>query len=168
MTKKTTEDLKAAFAGEAQANRRYLAFAKKAESEGKKGIAKLFRVAAEGETVHALNHLRAMHGVEDTAENLRQAVAGETYESEDMYPAFLKDAEEEGEKAAIVSFSGALAVEKLHKKFFEEALLKELANEEVPDADFYVCTVCGFPASPEAPDACPVCGARKELFRKVE
>jgi len=165
---KTKEDLQAAFSGESQANRRYLAFAKKAEHEGKSGIAKIFRVAAEGETVHALNHFRAMGAVHGTAENLKEAIAGETYEAETMYPNFLEDAKREDEKGAIVSFSGALAVERVHKKLFEEALAKEEAGEEVAPADFYVCSVCGYPASPEAPDECPVCGAKKELFRRVE
>lgn len=165
---KTHEDLQAAFAGESQANRRYLAFAKKAEVEGKRGIARLFRVAAAGETVHALNHFRTMEGVKSTAENLQEAVAGETYESETMYPNFLKDAEREEEGGAITSFSLALAVEKIHKRLFEEALTKEAAGEMVPDGDFYICPVCGYPASPEAPDVCPICGAKKELFTYVD
>ncbi len=83
---KTDENLKAAFAGESQANRRYLAFAQKAEEEGFTQAAKLFKAAAEAETVHALNHLRTVGEVKSTLDNLNAAFAGETYEFQKMYP----------------------------------------------------------------------------------
>lgn len=163
---KTLENLAAAFAGESQANRKYLAFAAKAESEGQAGLAKIFRVAAEGETVHALNHLGAMDGVKDTAENLASAIAGETYEIEKMYPQFLAETEE-GDSAAKMSFVRAEKVEEIHQKLFQAAAAKLEAGEEIADADFHVCGVCGYPAEGEAPDACPICGAPKSKFRKV-
>ena len=107
---KTQDNLAAAFAGESQANRKYLAFAAKAENEGKTGLAKIFRVAAEGETVHALNHLKAMGGVQETLENLRSAIKGETFEIETMYPGFIAELEA-GETAARMSFTNAEKVE---------------------------------------------------------
>lgn len=95
---KTEADLKSAFAGKSQANRRYLAFAKKAEDEGHKTVAKLFRAAAAAETIHAHTHLRALGGVQSTADNLQAAINGENYEVTTMYPEFIADAESEGEK----------------------------------------------------------------------
>jgi rubrerythrin len=165
---KSNENLLKAFAGESQANRKYLAFAKKAQEDEKEGVAKLFRVAAEGETVHALNHLRTTGGVKDTAENLKEAISGETYEINEMYPEFLAGAKEEGDKGAERSFDIARKVEMTHKNFFEKALEKLEAGEEVEVQEYYVCSVCGYPATPEAPEVCPVCGAKKEMFREVE
>ncbi|NTU66687.1 MAG: rubrerythrin family protein [Candidatus Moranbacteria bacterium] len=161
---KTQEDLKAAFAGESQANRKYLAFAKKAEEEGKPGLAKLFRVAAEGETVHALNHLQASGGIKSTKENLEAAIAGETYEIEKMYPEFLEDAKAEGIKAAEISFQGALKVEGVHQDLFNLALEKLELGEDVSDEEYYICPVCGYPAIGAAPDNCPVCNTPGEKF----
>ncbi|MDR3583420.1 MAG: rubrerythrin family protein [Candidatus Pacebacteria bacterium] len=164
---KTQDDLKAAFAGESQANRRYLAFAKKAESENQPGVAKLFRAAAEGETVHALNHFRNLGETKGTAENLAAAIAGETYEIEKMYPEFLGDAQDENEKRAEMSFSGALKVERVHQGLFKGALAKLEAGEDVADADFWICPVCGFPAKDHAPGVCPVCATPGDKFYKV-
>lgn len=164
---KSIEGLQGAFAGESQANRKYLAFAKAAQEVGKEGVAKLFRVAAEGETVHALNHLRAMGGVKDTAENLKEAIGGETYEINEMYPEFLKSAQEEGDKGAERSFDLAMKVEMTHQNFFKKAAEKLEAGEVVEDQAYFVCSVCGYPATPEAPEVCPVCGAKKEMFREV-
>ncbi len=155
-----------AFAGESQANRKYLAFAEKAESEGQAGLAKLFRVAAEGETVHAINHLKALGGVAETAENLKSAIAGETYEIEKMYPEFIS-AVEADETPAKLSFTRAEKVEEVHQKLFQEALAKLEAGEIVADGDYYVCSVCGFPSAGEAPEICPICGALKDKFKEV-
>ncbi|MFA5962329.1 MAG: rubrerythrin family protein [Parcubacteria group bacterium] len=163
---KTTENLQAAFAGESQANRRYLAFAKKAESEGNLGIAKLFRAAAEGETIHALRHLQTLGEVKDTAENLKAAVAGETYEIDMMYPEFLTQAQAENEKGAEASFSQALKVEMIHQALFQKALQKLEAGEDLSDVDYYICPVCGYPAILEVPDFCPVCQTPKAKFQK--
>ena len=155
-----------AFAGESQANRKYLAFAAKAESEGQAGLAKIFRVAAEGETVHALKHLATMGGVQETLENLKGAIAGETFEIEKMYPGFIAELEVE-ETAAKISFTNAEKVEEVHQKLFQDVLAKLEAGETVADADYYVCGVCGYPAEGEAPEICPICGAPRSQFKKV-
>ncbi len=162
----TTENLKAAFAGESQANRKYLAFAKKAESEGKLGIARLFRAAADGETVHALRHLQALGDVRSTAENLEAAVSGETYEIDKMYPAFITQAQEEKEGGAEGSFKNALNVERIHQKLFREALEKLEAGEDLFELEYYICPICGFPAISEAPEFCPICHTPKDKFQK--
>ncbi len=162
---KSVDDLKAAFAGESQANRKYLAFAKKADEEGHIQAAKLFRAAAEAETVHAHNHLRAMDGVGSTLENLKEAVGGETYEYESMYPPMVKDAEAEDNKRAVRSFNFALEVEKIHAALYKEAIDNINKKEEV--YDYFVCPVCGFTAPKYAPDKCPICGAPAARFLKI-
>jgi len=164
---KTQEDLAAAFAGESQANRKYLAFAKKAEEEGKPGLAKLFRIAAEGETVHALNHLRVSGGIKSTKENLEAAIAGETYEIDKMYPEFLEDAKAEENKAAEISFQGALQVEGVHQDLFRLALEKLELGEDISDEEYHICPVCGYPAIGAAPDKCPVCNTPGERFYQI-
>jgi rubrerythrin len=164
---KAQDNLAAAFAGEAQANRKYLAFAKKAEEEGKPEIAKLFRAAAEGETVHAHNHLRNLGGVKTTTENLQEAIKGETYEFEKMYPEFIAGAQAENEKGAEMSFEGAKKVEEIHQKMFEKALEKLNAGEEILDLDYYICPVCGYPAAAHAPEKCPICATPGEKFYKA-
>ncbi len=161
---KTQENLLAAFAGESQANRKYLAFAKVAEKEGKKGLAKLFRVAAEGETIHALKHLENAGQVGESLQNLKGAIEGETYEFSKMYPEFIEKAKEEKQAEAQIGFFRANAVEKIHEKLFSEALEKK---GEIEENDYYICSVCGYPHLNEAPDVCPVCGAPKEDFYKL-
>ena len=163
---KTAEHLAEAFAGESQANRKYLAFAKKADEQGYPQAARLFRAAAEAETVHAHAHLRALKGVGDTADNLKAAVDGETFEFENMYPAMIADAEAEGEKEALRSFEFANAVEKIHADLYQK-LLDNLGGD-LGDYAYYVCPVCGFTAEGEAPDRCPVCNAKGERFIKVD
>ena len=165
---KTTENLSVAFAGESQANRKYLAFAKKADKEGHPQVAKLFRAAAAAETVHAHNHLRTMGGIGGTIGNLKQAVEGEHYEFESMYPGFINDAEQEGEDQAKWTFDVANKVEQIHHKLYSGAL-KALENgEEAPATDYYVCQVCGNTVEGAAPDKCPICGATKARFMKVD
>lgn len=162
---KTTDDLKAAFAGESQANRRYLAFAKKADDEGHGQVAKLFRAAAAAETVHAHNHLRALGGVRGTAENLTEAISGESHEVLEMYPAMIKDAEAEANRAALSTFQWAWAVEKTHEGLFRKAAA---ALGKAGDTfDYYVCGVCGHTHEGDAPDKCPVCGAPRARFERV-
>ncbi len=162
---KTENNLKEAFAGESQANRKYLAFAKKAEEEGYKQVAKLFRAAAEAETVHAHNHLRELKGIKSTKENLETAISGESHEFQHMYPGMITEAKEEGQKGAERSFTIANEVEKVHAGLYQKALDNLGKNEE---ADYYVCKVCGYTAEGEAPDTCPVCGAKKVAFYKVD
>jgi rubrerythrin len=161
----TENNLKNAFAGESQANRRYLAFAKKAEAEGHAQVAKLFRAAADAETVHALNHLRELGGIRSTKENLLEAISGETHEFQNMYPQMIKEAEAEGIKGALRSFTYANEVEKIHARLYQKAL-EHLGNNE--EADYHVCQVCGYTAEGEPPDKCPVCGALKKSFKKIE
>jgi len=166
---KTYEDLQAAFSGESQANRKYLAYAEKADKDGYPQAAKLFRAAAAAETVHAHNHFRAMGAVKSTAENLKDAIAGENYEAVTMYPDFLADAQAEGEnKKAIRSFEFALAVEKTHEALYTEMLDNLEESNEAEPVDYYVCEVCGHTHVGEAPDECPVCGALKDRFFKVD
>jgi rubrerythrin len=163
---KSMEDLKAAFAGESQANRKYLAFAKKADQEGHPQIARLFRATAEAETVHALNHFIAMDEVKSTAENLRTAIGGEHYEAVTMYPDFLADANAENDKKAIRTFNYALEAEKIHEVLYTEAL--DTIGKESESYDYYVCPVCGFTHARNAPDKCPICNTPKERFILVK
>jgi rubrerythrin len=163
---KTEENLQEAFAGESQANRKYLAFANKADKEGFAQAAKLFRAAAAAETIHAHAHLRALKGVGATAENLKEAIAGETHEFKNMYPQMIKDAEAEGHKAALRSFQYANAVEKTHAELYQKAL--ESLEAAPAEYDYYVCSVCGHTHEKEAPEKCPVCGANANAFFKSE
>lgn len=160
----TRENLDEAFAGESMANRKYLAFAIKAAEEGLGQVAKLFRAAAEAETVHALNHLKVMGGIGTSKDNLEMAIVGETSEFEEMYPEFIKEAEAAQETDARVSFWRANEVEKIHAKLAEKALADLGHNEE---ADYYVCQVCGNTVEHEAPDTCPICGRPKEQFKLI-
>ena len=162
---KTEKNLQEAFAGESQANRKYLAFAKKADAEGYKQVAKLFRATADAETVHAMNHLRELGGVKTTNENLDAAIGGETYEVESMYPPMIDDAAAEAKKGAQNSFAYAYAVEKIHAALYKKALEALGKNEEV---DYYVCQVCGNTVEAEPPDQCPICKAMKKMFKKIE
>jgi len=163
---KTEENLKAAFAGESQANRRYLAFAQKADEEGFTQAAKLFRAAAEAETVHALNHLRTLGEVKSTMENLTSALGGETYEFNKMYPEFLGIAKQEGKKQAAWSFDMANKVEQVHAKLYQKAIDTMKNKKDLEKVDYYVCSVCGNTVEGTAPDVCPICGTPKS-FKKM-
>lgn len=160
----TEKNLQEAFAGESQANRKYLAFAKQAEAEGFKQIAKLFRAAAEAETVHAHAHLRALDGIKNTKENLQAAINGETHEFKSMYPEMIVKAKEEGLKQAEISFNYANQVEKIHAALYEKALANLGKNEEV---DYYVCSICGNTVEGQPPDKCPICGVPASKFIKI-
>lgn len=164
---KTQDNLKAAFAGESQANRKYLAFAKVAEKEGKKNLARLFRAVAEGETVHALNHLNVLGGVDGSAENLKAAIAGETYEIEKMYPQFISEAVEEENASAEMSFDKANEVEKKHQEIYSQALEKIEAGGDIDEKKYFVCSVCGYLSENEAPDNCLICNAPMEKFSEI-
>jgi len=165
---KTDENLKAAFAGESQANRMYLAFAKKAEEEGLTQVAKLFKAAAEAETVHALNHLRVMGQVKTTSDNLGASVSGETYEFKSMYPKMIEEAKAEGNKKAVQSFDYANKVEQIHANLYQKALDALKNNKPIPAADIFVCPVCGNTFEGKAPDICPICFTPKNNFVKIE
>jgi rubrerythrin len=162
---KSEKNLQDAFAGESQANRKYLAFAEKAEREGYPQIARLFRAAAEAETVHAHNHLRELGGIRSTKENLETAINGESYEFQQMYPKMIKDAEAEDNKKALKSFNYANEVEKVHADLYKKALENIGKN---PEVDYYVCKVCGYTAENEPPDKCPVCQSDKRVFKKID
>jgi len=161
----TEKNLLEAFAGESQANRKYLAFAKKAEEEGYKQVAKLFRAAADAETVHAINHLKALEGIKSTKENLESAIGGETYEFQNMYPTMIDAAKAEGQKRAEISFNYANEVEKIHAGLYKKALENLGKN---PETDYYVCQVCGNTVEGEPPDRCPICKSPKKMFKRIE
>lgn len=163
--KKTEQNLNEAFAGESQANRKYLAYAKKADEEGHKQVAKLFRAAAEAETIHALSHLRELGTVKSTKDNLEDAIGGETHEFQNMYPQMIVDAQSENEKGAERSFMYANAVEKIHADLYKKAVENLGKN---PEVDYYVCKVCGNTVEGEPPDKCPICNSPKKMFKKVE
>lgn len=162
---KTESNLLEAFAGESQANRKYLAFAEKAEAEGQKQVAKLFRAAAAAETVHAHAHLRVAGGVRSTADNLQEAIAGETHEFISMYPEMIEEAKREGQDAALRSFIFANAVEKIHAALYQKAFDSLGSNQDI---DYYVCKVCGNTIEGEPHGPCPVCQAGPVAFFKVD
>jgi len=163
---KSENCLKEAFAGESQANRKYLAFAVKADQEGFPQAARLFRAAAEAETIHAHNHLRALKGIKDTKENLAEAIAGETHEFKKMYPEMIEAAKAEGDKSAERSFTYAFEVEKIHAALYQK-LLDNLGGKQA-EYSYYICPICGYTAEKEAPEKCPVCGARADHFYEVK
>ncbi len=162
---KSSDDLKAGFAGESQANRKYLAFAKKADEEGYPQVARLFRAAAAAETVHANNHFRALGEIKSTKENIENAIAGEHYEAVTMYPDFIKDAEAENDKKALASFRWALEAEKVHEALYRKAL--ETLSSKGESFDYYICPVCGYTHEGSAPAKCPVCGTPGSKFERV-
>ena len=163
---RSEEYLKEAFAGESQANRRYLAFAEAADKEGFKQVARLFRAAADAETVHAINHLKALKAIKSTKDNLQEAIAGETHEFTKMYPEMIKASEAEGNQDAYISFYRANEVEKVHAGLYQHALDHLGKDKEL--YPYYVCPVCGYTSASEAPDDCPVCATKKKFFRKIE
>jgi rubrerythrin len=162
---KSYDDLMAAFAGESQANRKYLAFAKKADDDGFPQVARLFRAAAAAETVHALTHLRTAGEVKSTEENLKAAIEGEHYENSEMYPGFIKDAEAEGDAKALRSFTWANEVEKIHEGLYREALAT--LGKPGDTFEYYICPICGYTHARMAPEKCPVCGTLGSKFEKV-
>jgi rubrerythrin len=162
----TEENLKDAFAGESQANRKYLAFAKKAEQDGFPNVARLFRTAAEAETIHAHGHLAAMDGIKSTAENLQAAIAGETYEFTEMYPPMLQQAERENHKAKRM-FGLATKAEAVHAGLYRMALDAVEGGRDLTETSFYLCPVCGHIESGAPPERCPICGAVGGKFVRV-
>jgi len=163
----TMENLAAAFAGESQANRKYLAFAQKADEDGYPQVAKLFRAAAEAETVHAHAHLRVMGGINDTAKNLEEAIAGEGDEFKEMYPGFLAEAQAEGLKPAEFSFKNALAVEEIHFGLYSKALEAVKSGNDLSATSIFVCPVCGNTVEGGVPDTCPICNVPGSKFFEV-
>ena len=162
----TIDNLKAAFAGESQANRKYLAFAKKAEAEGLSNVARLFRAAAEAETIHALGHLAALDGIGSTLDNLKAAMGGETSEYVEMYPPMLAQAKADNHIAKRM-FSYALKAEEVHAKLYRLALEALQQGNDLTGVDFFLCPVCGNIEMGKAPDACPICGSKGESFIRM-
>ena len=162
---KSSENLKQAFAGESQANRRYLAFAEKADQECYHQVARLFRAAAEAETVHAMNHLKALKAIGATLNNLKEAISGETTEFREMYPGMIAAAQAEGHREALRSFEFANEVEKVHAQLFQKALTNLEKKELV---EVYVCTICGYTVEGEPPEQCPICNSIKKFFKKID
>ena len=163
----TTENLQAAFVGESQANRKYLAFAKQAEADKFPQIAKLFRAGAEAETVHAHAHLRVLGGVKGTVDNLQAAIAGEAHEFQLMYPEFVATAEAEKQRGALTSFRYAMAVEQVHHGLYSAALAAVQSGRDLPAGRVYVCPICGHTVIGERPDQCPVCKAAREKYVEI-
>ena len=162
----TEENLKEAFAGESQANRKYLAFARKAEHEGFSNVAQLFRTAAEAETIHALAHFGAMDGIGSTANNLRAAVAGETHEHTEMYPPMLQQAIADDHRAKRM-FGYAMKAEAVHAKLYQMALEAVEAGRDLTETKFYLCPVCGHIELGAPPASCPICGTKAEKFMQI-
>ena len=164
----TRDNLNEAFAGESQANQKYLAFAEKAEKDGFPEVAKLFRAAAAAETVHAHAHFRAMSGIKKTEKNLQAAISGEGHEFREMYPPFLKEAKEEGNKQAEFSFKHALAVEEIHHGLYEKALESVQAGNDLQPKKIFVCPICGNTIYDTVPENCPICNVPGEKFMEIE
>ncbi len=164
----TQKNLGSAFAGESQANRRYLFFADRADEEGHPVIARLFRAVAEAETVHARNHLKTMGGIKSTRDNLEVAIEGEYYEFTRMYPGFIEQAKAEANQDAEISFNLANKVEKIHHGLYQKARKALDEGEPLKDEPYFVCQGCGYTVGGEAPEKCPVCGAPRKMFTRVE
>jgi len=165
---KTEKALKAAFAGESQANRKYLAFAKKADRDGFPGVAKLFRAAANAETVHALRELNDLGGIRSTVDNIREAIEGETYEYTTMYRDFAEDARNEGNQAALKTFEWAKKVEEVHANWYKRALELAESGQDLRPQQLWVCQKCGNILEGDLPDRCPVCSHPKEFFMAID
>jgi rubrerythrin len=168
MGEKTEANLRQAFAGESQANRRYLFFSDKADKEGLPQVARLFRAAAEAETVHAYNHFNAMTGIGSSVDNLSAAVIGEHQEFTRMYPSMIDQAVEEQADKAQTSFEWANTVEQIHYNLFQEMLKAVKEKHSLPIAPYYVCPLCGNTVLGQAPDKCPICATLGKKFKKIE
>jgi rubrerythrin len=162
----TKEDLAVAFAGESQANRKYLAFSRQAEKDGRPQIARLFRAAAEAETIHALGHLASAGGVKGTLENLESALAGETYEYTEMYPPMVVRAEAEGHKARVM-LGWANKAEQVHARLFQQALDALRAGQDLSQMSIYLCPVCGDIELGTLPERCPICNAPASKYQQI-
>jgi rubrerythrin len=166
-TTNSTDNLKEAFAGESQANQKYRAFAKKAEVDGLPNIARLFRTTAEAERIHAEGHLKSLAGVGTTADNLKEAIAGETHEYQSMYPPMVATAEAEGHRAKVM-FAYAVKAEAVHAALYARALEAVEQGADLAEAKFYLCPVCGHIEFGVPPERCPICGAVAAKFVEVQ
>ena len=164
----TEKNLQEAFAGESQANRRYLFIAEKAEKDGYPQVARLFRAAAEAETIHARNHFAAMDGTGSTKDNLLAGIMGEHYEFTRMYPVFIEQAASENNQRAQRSFKYANEVEQIHHDLYQEALKILESGQQLKNEPYFVCQICGNTVTGEAPETCPICGTPRSQFKQVE
>lgn len=162
----TKDNLMEAFAGESQANRKYLAFARKAEKDGYKNVGRIFQAISEAETIHALKHFEIAGKIGDTLENLHAAAEGEHHEFTEMYPEFIKTADQEGHKDALKTFEYANAAEKVHGGIFNDLKTQVARGEDAGETTIYLCPVCGWVGFDPAPDNCPICGAAKKAFKE--
>jgi rubrerythrin len=167
MTDQTKKNLKEAFAGESQANRKYLAFANKADQEGYPNIARMFRTIAESETIHAHNHLETLGGISSTLENVQEAWQGERDEYNSMYPMFMDQAKRDGNNQALSTFFWANEAEKTHADFYDRAAKALKEGGDLDLKELYICSVCGYTVEGEPPGKCPICGYGKEKFKTV-
>jgi rubrerythrin len=165
MRKMTESNLQAAFAGESQAHMRYLIFSDQAQKDGHANVARLFKAIAFAEQVHATNHLKTLDGIDTTVGNLQTAINGETYEVEEMYPAFRAVAELQGEKGAVRSTGWALEAEKVHAELYRQAQTAVKGGDDVAVGEVHVCELCGWTGTGEKPDRCPLCGAKADRIR---
>lgn len=166
MREMTKANLTNAFAGESQAHMRYLIFSEKAEKEGMPNIARLFKAIAYAEQVHATNHFKTLGELGDTKDNLSKAIGGENFEVNEMYPAYDAVANLQSEKDALKSIHYALEAEKIHEKLYSDAREAAAKGQDINIGKVYICPVCGYTVVGEAPDKCPVCGAKKEMFKE--
>ena len=163
----TIENAKEAFAGESQANRKYLAFSEKASDEGFKNIATLYKAASEAEAIHAKKLLKVLAAIEPTAKNLEMSIAGETHEFTHMYPEFVKLAETEGRTDAVLAFTHAMKAEEVHATLYKKALDAVKAGKDLGREKIFLCPVCGNIEIGKAPDKCPICGVFGKQFREI-
>ena len=166
MHKMTEDNLKAAFAGESQAHMKYKIFSEAAKKEGRPNISRLFEAISYAEQVHATNHLKVLGGVKKTADNLDVAIGGETFEVEEMYPEYLNEAKAQGEKGAERSTHYALEAEKIHAQMYKEAKGAAAKDKDIELGVVYICPICGYTVEGQAPDFCPVCAVKKDVFKK--
>jgi rubrerythrin len=162
---KTEKNLYTAFVGEAKAALRLKGYAEKADKEGYPQMARLFRAISAAEEIHALGHLRLLKIIKSTEENLKASFEREVSVSENIYPELIRVAEEEGDEAARISFSHARDAEEVHGKLYKGAIDQMIRETETP---YHVCEICGFVIEGDAPDNCPVCGAPKDKFKRID
>jgi len=164
----TDESLRAAFAGESQAAEKYLVFAEQAEEDGFPNIARLFRAISFAETRHARNHLRTMGGINRTADNLQTAYEGESFEVDEMYPAYREIARTQKNREALRSMSYAMKAEVDHKRMYSDARERALKGDDIADQPVSVCLICGHTVIGDVPDKCPVCAAGAKYYRAFD
>ena len=164
----TSSPLHLAIVDEAQASHRFLAYAKKAESDAQPQIATLFRALAAAETVHTTNHLRNTGEIKSTLENLIQSITDETLAAGTLYPQYRALAQQEGNLGAEWSLSVAAQVEQIHVQLLQQALHALQHQQPLPTVEYYICQVCGHTIQETAPDKCPICMAPRTQYLLIK